>query len=53
MMHDLTVPLPLKKLLRRTLQRVFAGRHPSPYGDNDFFRKAVRRHEIFWLEGQG
>jgi len=50
MMHDLTVPLAFKKRVRRSLQRVLAGRAPSPCGENEFFRKAVRRHEIFWIE---
>ncbi|MDR3213517.1 MAG: PIG-L family deacetylase [Azoarcus sp.] len=50
MMHDLTTPLPFRKRLRRALQRVFAGRGHPPYGENEFFRKAVRRHELFWVE---
>jgi LmbE family N-acetylglucosaminyl deacetylase len=48
MMHDLQPRAPLKRRLRRTLQRLLAGRSGSPYGENDFFRKAVRRHELFW-----
>ncbi|WP_449430889.1 PIG-L deacetylase family protein [Pseudomonas putida] len=48
MMHDLQPPAPFKRRLRRLLQRWLAGRKPSPYGDNEFFRKAVRRHELFW-----
>jgi hypothetical protein len=50
MMHDLTVPLSLKKRCRRMLQCVFAGRRHSPYGVDDYFRRAVRRHELFWVE---
>jgi hypothetical protein len=50
MMHDLVMPLPFKKHVRRALQRFFAGRHYSPYGADEFFRKAVRRHELFWVE---
>ncbi|NIF19103.1 PIG-L family deacetylase [Pantoea sp. Cy-639] len=48
MMHDLQPRAPLKRRLRRVLQRWLAGRRPSPYGENEFFRKAVRRHELFW-----
>lgn len=48
MMHDLQPPAAFKRRLRRVLQRWLAGRHPSPYGENEFFRKAVRRHELFW-----
>ncbi|MDR1461939.1 MAG: PIG-L family deacetylase [Azoarcus sp.] len=49
MMHDLAPPLPFKKRLRRTLQRLLAGRRHPPYGENEYFRKAVRRHELFWV----
>jgi LmbE family N-acetylglucosaminyl deacetylase len=48
MMHDLQPPAPFKRRLRRGLQRLLAGRAGSPYGENEFFRKAVRRHELFW-----
>lgn len=48
MMHDLQPPAPFKRRVRRFLQRWFAGRVGSPYGENEFFRKAVRRHELFW-----
>ena len=48
MMHDLQPSAPFKRRLRRALQRWLAGRKPSPYGENEFFRKAVRRHELFW-----
>ncbi|OLF56203.1 PIG-L deacetylase family protein [Pseudomonas chlororaphis] len=48
MMHDLQPRAPFKRRLRRALQRVLAGRVGSPYGENEFFRKAVRRHELFW-----
>ncbi len=48
MMHDLQPRAPFKRRLRRLLQRWLAGRQPSPYGENEFFRKAVRRHELFW-----
>ncbi|MDH4549782.1 PIG-L family deacetylase [Pseudomonas sp. BN607] len=48
MMHDLQPRAPFKRRLRRLLQRWLAARRPSPYGENEFFRKAVRRHELFW-----
>ncbi|MNQ36608.1 GlcNAc-PI de-N-acetylase [compost metagenome] len=48
MMHDLQPRAPFKRRLRRGLQRMLAGRPGSPYGENEFFRKAVRRHELFW-----
>jgi LmbE family N-acetylglucosaminyl deacetylase len=48
MMHDLQPPAPFKRRLRRVIQRLLAGRRASPYGENEFFRKAVRRHELFW-----
>jgi len=48
MMHDLQPRAPFKRRLRRGLQRLLAGRSGSPFGENDFFRKAVRRHELFW-----
>ncbi len=48
MMHDLQPPAPFKRRVRRLLQRWLAGRQSSPYGENEFFRKAVRRHELFW-----
>jgi LmbE family N-acetylglucosaminyl deacetylase len=48
MMHDLQPRAPFKRRLRRGLQRLLAGRAGSPYGENEFFRKAVRRHELFW-----
>lgn len=48
MMHDLQPAPPFKRRVRRWLQRALAGRTRSPYGENEFFRKAVRRHELFW-----
>jgi LmbE family N-acetylglucosaminyl deacetylase len=48
MMHDLQPPMPLKRKLRRGLQRLLAGRRWPAEGENEFFRKAVRRHELFW-----
>lgn len=49
MQHDLQAPLPLKKRLRRVIQWVLAGRRWPELGQDDFFRKAVRRHELFWV----
>ncbi len=48
MMHDLQPRAPFKRRLRRGIQRLLAGRTGSAYGENEFFRKAVRRHELFW-----
>lgn len=53
MMHDLQPPTPLKRRIRRLIQRWLVGRRWSPYGDNEFFRKAVRRHELFWRRELG
>jgi len=49
MQHDLQGRLPWKKRLRRVLQYLLAGRRWPASGDNEFFRKAVRRHELFWV----
>ncbi|MDR2508150.1 MAG: PIG-L family deacetylase [Candidatus Accumulibacter sp.] len=49
MQHDLQTPPSVKSRLRRLIQRILLGRvWPRP-GGNEFFRKAVRRHELFWL----
>jgi LmbE family N-acetylglucosaminyl deacetylase len=48
MMHDLQPSAPLKRRIRRWLQKVLAGRRWPAEGENEFFRKAVRRHELFW-----
>ena len=50
MMHDLQPRLPLKRLLRRAIQRCLAARRWPAYGENEFFRKTVRRHELFWVQ---
>ena len=47
--HDLQGRLPLKKRLRRLIQFVLAGRRWPSTGEDEFFRKAVRRHELFWV----
>ena len=49
MQHDLQGPLPFKKRLRRLIQAMLAGRRWPSTGDDEFFRKAVRRHELFWV----
>ena len=49
MQHDLQGSLPLKKRLRRVIQAALAGRRWPRTGDDEFFRKAVRRHELFWV----
>lgn len=48
MMHDLQPPMPLKRKVRRWLQGLLAGRRWPAEGENEFYRKAVRRHELFW-----
>nr|WP_322938874.1 PIG-L family deacetylase [Pseudomonas sp. s4] len=47
--HDLRGPLPLKRRLRRLIQQLLAGRRWPATGEDEFFRKAVRRHELFWV----
>jgi len=47
--HDLQGSLPLKKRLRRLIQHALAGRRWPATGEDEFFRKAVRRHELFWV----
>jgi LmbE family N-acetylglucosaminyl deacetylase len=47
--HDLQGSLPLKKRLRRLIQHVLTGRRWPATGEDEFFRKAVRRHELFWV----
>jgi LmbE family N-acetylglucosaminyl deacetylase len=49
MMHDLQPPMPFKRRLRRCIQRLLARRVAPTYGENEFFRKAVRRHELLWV----
>ena len=49
MMHDLQGGAGAKQRLRQWLQRA-VGRRPSAYGADDFFRKAVRGEELFWVE---
>lgn len=49
MQHDLQPPQPFKKRLRRMIQQVLTGRRWPKTGDNEFLRKAVRKHEVFWV----
>ena len=49
MNHDLQGPLPAKKRLRRSIQNILAGRQWPRSGDNEYFRKAVRSRELFWV----
>ncbi len=49
MQHDLQGGLRCKLRLRRQIQRALAGRSWPATGDNEFFRKSVRRHEVFWV----
>jgi hypothetical protein len=47
MMHDLQPPA-VQAPPAPPAATLAGGRQPSPYGENEFFRKAVRRHELFW-----
>ncbi|WP_275545450.1 PIG-L deacetylase family protein [Pseudomonas sp. Marseille-Q0931] len=49
MQHDLQTPLAFKKRLRRFIQWCLAARRWPQAGEDEFFRKAVRRHELFWV----
>jgi LmbE family N-acetylglucosaminyl deacetylase len=50
MLHELAKPQSFKQRVRRVPQRFLAGRNFPLYGDNSYFRRSVRRHEIFWVE---
>lgn len=50
MQHDLQPAMPFKKRLRRAIQRILTGRQWPKSGENEFFRKAIRRHELFWVK---
>lgn len=50
MQHDLQPPLSFKKKLRRFIQSLITQRKHPKYGENEFFRKAVRKHELFWVK---
>lgn len=49
MQHDLQKSVPLKERLRRIVQHVVLGRRWPLIGASEFLRKAVRRHELFWV----
>jgi LmbE family N-acetylglucosaminyl deacetylase len=49
MEHDLQGGQAFKRQLRRWIQQGLAGRRWPETGSNEFFRKAVRRHELFWV----
>ncbi|MET3456944.1 PIG-L deacetylase family protein [Pseudomonas kilonensis] len=49
MQHDLQGRPPFKRRVRRMIQHVLAGRRWPSTGEDEFFRKAVRRHELFWV----
>lgn len=53
MQHDLQLPQSAKRRLRRAIQRLLAGRRWPATGEDEFFRKAVRRHELFWVRPLG
>lgn len=53
MQHDLQGSLPLKRRVRRLIQRLLVGRRWPATGADEFFRKAVRRHELFWVRSLG
>lgn len=50
MMHDLQPQPPFKRKIRRLIQRYLAARRWPAFGENEFFRKAVRQHELFWVD---
>lgn len=50
MQHDLQPPMPFKKKLRRLIQTILTGRKWPKSGENEYFRKAIRRHELFWVK---
>lgn len=53
MQHDLKGRLPFKRRIRRWIQRALVGRRWPATGEDEFFRKAVRRHELFWVRTLG
>lgn len=53
MQHDLQGALSFKRRVRRSIQWLLAGRRWPATGEDEFFRKAVRRHELFWVRRIG
>lgn len=49
MQYDLQGRLRFKARLRRLIQWILVRRRWPATGDDEFFRKAVRRHELFWV----
>ncbi len=49
MHHDLQEKPPIKQRVRRLIQRLLAARRWPTSGEDKFFRKAVRAHELFWV----
>ena len=49
MQHDLQPAPPFKQRVRRMIQQLLTGRRWPKTGDNEFLRKAVRKHELFWV----
>lgn len=49
MQHDLQPAPPFKKRVRRLIQQLLTGRRWPKTGANEFLRKAVRKHELFWV----
>jgi LmbE family N-acetylglucosaminyl deacetylase len=49
MQHDLQSPLSWKKHARRRIQSLLAGRNWPRSGENEYFRKAVRAGELFFV----
>jgi len=47
MMHDLKSLPSLKKQLRKKIQYLICKRDHHRYGQNAFFTKAVKQHELF------
>lgn len=50
MMHDLRRPIKIKKKLRLLLQSLLINRKQPSYGDDPYFRKAIRNNEFFIVE---
>jgi LmbE family N-acetylglucosaminyl deacetylase len=48
MNHDLRRPVKVKKWLRKRLQQKLLKRYQPDYGEDEFFRKAIRANEIFF-----
>ncbi|MGI9273833.1 MAG: PIG-L family deacetylase [Endozoicomonas sp.] len=50
MNHDLRRPVRPRKWLRKQLQKLLINRYKPDYGNDEFFRKAVRANELFILD---